>query len=126
MTDFNPETNLNPETEGVSRRRFLSRVAAAGLGTAALGLAASVQAATKPEQPQADTGHNYPMAKPHAMTAKQFYMGVIDPLRCPKLPARSQWTRPQTLMQESLPISSCGKRLPLPPYSQKWARQRRR
>ena len=80
MTDF------NQETEGAtSRRTFLSRIAAAGLGTAALGLAASVQAATKPEQPQADTGHNYPMAKPHAMTAKQFYMGVIGPATLSKI-----------------------------------------
>ena len=73
-------TDSNHETENTtSRRTFLSRVAAAGLGAAAVGLAASVQAATKPQQPQADTGHNYPMAKPHAMTAKQFYMGVIGP-----------------------------------------------
>ncbi len=80
MTDF------NHETEGAtSRRTFLSRVAAAGLGAAALGLAASVQAATKPKQPQAETGHNYPMAKPHAMTAKQFYMGVIGPATLSKI-----------------------------------------
>ena len=80
MTDF------NHETEGAnSRRNFLSRVAVAGLGAAALGLAASAQAATKPLQPAADTGHNYPMAKPHAATAKQFYMGVIGPATLSKI-----------------------------------------
>ena len=80
MTDF------NHETEGaVSRRNFLSRVAVAGLGAAALGLAASAQAATKPQQPQAETGHNYPMPKPHAMTAQQFYMGVIGPATLSKI-----------------------------------------
>ena len=80
MTDFNNETDST-----TSRRSFLSRIAAAGLGAAALGLAASVQAATRPEQPQAETGHNYPMAKPHAMTAKQFYMGVIGPATLSKI-----------------------------------------
>ncbi len=79
MTDFNQEEGAT------SRRTFLSRIAAAGLGAAALGLAASVQAATKPEQPQADTGHDYPMAHPHAMTAKQFYMGVIGPATLSKI-----------------------------------------
>ena len=80
MTDFNHDTDSsNP------RRAFLSRVAAAGLGAAALSLAASVQAATKPEQPQADTGHDYPMARPNAMTAKQFYMGVIGPATLSKI-----------------------------------------
>ncbi len=79
-------TNFNHEAGGAtSRRTFLSRVAAAGLGAAALGLAASVQAATKPEQPQAETGHNYPMAHPNAMTAKQFYMGVMGPATLSKI-----------------------------------------
>lgn len=68
-----------------SRRTFLSRLAAAGLGAAALGLAGAAQAASRPEQPAADTGHNYPMAPPHAMTAKQFYMGVIGPATLSKL-----------------------------------------
>jgi len=63
----------------VSRRAFLTRVATAGVGVAALGLAASAQASSMPHQPQADTGHDYPMAAPHAMTAKQFGMGVIGP-----------------------------------------------
>jgi len=80
MTDFTHETNgENP------RRTFLSRLVVAGLGTAALGLAASVSAATKPQQPAAETGHDYPMAKPHAMTAKQFYMGVIGPATLSKI-----------------------------------------
>lgn len=61
------------------RRAFLTRIAGAGLGAAALGLAASAHAATKPQQPAADTGHDYPMAAPHAMTEKQFRMGVIGP-----------------------------------------------
>ena len=78
--------NFNYETTGVnSRRTFLSRVAATGLGAAALGLAASVQAATKPQQPQAETGHDYPMANPNAMTAKQFYQGVIGPATLSKI-----------------------------------------
>ncbi|MGI4790239.1 MAG: DUF4142 domain-containing protein [Janthinobacterium lividum] len=72
MTDFTDETNSE-----TSRRAFLSRLAAAGLGAAALGMVASAQAATKPQQPAADTGHDYPMSAPHAMTAKQFYKGVI-------------------------------------------------
>ncbi len=80
MTDF------NHEAEGAnSRRTFLSRVAVAGLGAAALGLAASAQAATKPLQPAADTGHTYPMAPPHAATAKQFYMSVIGPATLSKI-----------------------------------------
>ena len=64
-----------PDTN--SRREFLTRMATAGLGAAALGLAATAQAATEPHQPVADTGHDYPMPAPHAMTAKQFYAGVI-------------------------------------------------
>ncbi len=70
---------------GSSRRTFLSRLVAAGFGAAVLGTVASAQAATKPQQPAADTGHNYPMAKPHAMTAQQFYMGVIGPATLSKI-----------------------------------------
>lgn len=62
-----------------SRRVFLGRVAAAGLGLAALRLMPSTEAATMPKQPEADTGHDYPMAKPTAKTEKQFRMGVIGP-----------------------------------------------
>ena len=64
-------------TDTSSRRAFLTRLAVAGLGAAAVGLAASAQAAAEPHQPAADTGHDYPMPAPHAMTAKQFYRGVI-------------------------------------------------
>ena len=72
MTDFNQDT---PDTN--PRRAFLMRLTAAGVGAVALGLAASAGAATQPHQPEADTGHDYPMPAPHAMTAKQFYGGVI-------------------------------------------------
>ncbi len=72
-----------PETH--SRRTFLTRIGIAGLGAAALGLAGAAQAASKPEQPAAETGHNYPMAPPHAMTAKQYYMGVIGPATLSKI-----------------------------------------
>ena len=63
--------------EANPRRAFLTRRATAGLGAAALTLAASASAATMPEQPAADTGHAYTMPTPHAMTAKEFYAGVI-------------------------------------------------
>ncbi len=72
--------DLHQSTHGANpRRAFLSRLAVAGLGAAALGLAASAHASTMPHQPEADTGHDYPMAAPHAMTEKQFRMGVIGP-----------------------------------------------
>ena len=74
MDDFDQNT---PDTN--PRRAFLSRLAVAGVGAAALGLAAPAGAATVPQQPAADTGHGYPMAAPHAMTEKQFRMGVIGP-----------------------------------------------
>ncbi|BDI28620.1 hypothetical protein CCAX7_006710 [Capsulimonas corticalis] len=61
------------------RRAFLTRMAAAGLGVAAMGLAQKAQAAMAPHQPEADTGHNYLMPSPHATTEKQFRMGVIGP-----------------------------------------------
>ena len=67
------------------RRTFLARLVLAGLGAAALTTLKPAAAATLPEQPQAETGHGYPMAKPHAMTAKQFYMGVIGPATLSKI-----------------------------------------
>ena len=71
---------LDQNTDAANpRRTFLTKMATAGLGLAALGLAASAEAATKPEQPIADTGHDYPMPAPHATTEKQFRMGVIGP-----------------------------------------------
>ena len=62
-----------------SRRIFLGRVAAAGLGLAALRLMPSAEAATMPKQPEADTGHDYPMAKPKAITEKDFRKLLIGP-----------------------------------------------
>jgi len=78
MNDFDNASRPDAPEAG-TRRAFLSRLAAAGVGAAALGLAASAQAATKPKQPAADTGHDYPMPAPHAMTEKQFRMGVVGP-----------------------------------------------
>ena len=77
MTEFDIRTDETNDTS--PRRTFLTRVAIAGLGTAALGLGVSAEAATKPQQPEADTGHDYPMPAPHAKTEKQFRMGVIGP-----------------------------------------------
>ena len=54
-------------------------MAVAGLGVSVLGLVASVQAATTPQQPEAETGRDYPMVTPNAKTEKQFRMGVIGP-----------------------------------------------
>ena len=62
-----------------SRRTFLTRMAVAGLGVSVLGLVASVQAATTPQQPKAETGRSYPMVTPNAKTEEQFRMGVIGP-----------------------------------------------
>ncbi len=80
MADFVSETT-NPTT----RRTFLGRIAAAAFGAAALTVLKPAAAATRPQQPQAETGHDYPMANPHAMTAKQFYMGVIGPATLSKI-----------------------------------------
>lgn len=77
-----PEVVSTPETlsEDLNRRTLLSRVALAGAGLAALRfLPASAQAATMPKQPEADTGHNYPMAPPKAVTEADFRKGVIGP-----------------------------------------------
>ena len=38
-----------------------------------------VEAADGTRQPEADSGHDYPMPAPHAKTAEQFYAGVIGP-----------------------------------------------
>ena len=85
------DSNQNPQDSNQNtqaanpRRAFLARMAVAGLGAAALTGLRPAAAATKPQQPEADTSHNYPMAKPHAMTAKQFYMGVIGPATLSKI-----------------------------------------
>lgn len=63
----------------VSRRSLLAGAAAAGLGLAVLGLSPGALAAKKPNQPEADTGHDYPMPKPHAKSEMEFRMGVIGP-----------------------------------------------
>ncbi len=76
------ETKREPETfpaDAVSRRALLKGAAAAGLGVAALGLGQTAQAADGPQQPEADTGHDYPMTLPHAKTGEDFFMGVIGP-----------------------------------------------
>ena len=73
---------LEPATapEALNRRALLSRVALAGAGLAVLRLLpSSAQAAMMPKQPEADTGHDYPMAKPHAMTEADFRKGVMGP-----------------------------------------------
>lgn len=76
-------TNQEPadsvEQGSLSRRNLLASVATAGLGVATLGLAGIAQASTTPQQPEADTGHDYPMPAPHAKTEKDFRMGVIGP-----------------------------------------------
>ncbi len=71
-----PETS----TEALSRRTLLSRAALAGAGLAALQLLpTSAQAATMPKQPEADTGHDYPMMAPKAISEADFRKGVIGP-----------------------------------------------
>jgi predicted outer membrane protein len=74
MNDFEKDARKT-----TPRRTFLTRMAVGGIGIAALGLAASAEAAATPQQPAADTGHDYPMPAPHAMTEKEFRMGVIGP-----------------------------------------------
>lgn len=72
MTENAPHEN--------GRRAFLGSVAVAGLGVAALGLMPqAAKAALSPNQPEAESGHDYPMAKPHAKTEKQFRVGVMGP-----------------------------------------------
>lgn len=70
-----PKTDHN----ALSRRGLLTGAAVAGLGVAAMGLAQIAQASDTPKQPEADTGHDYPMPAPHAKTEKDFRMGVIGP-----------------------------------------------
>lgn len=72
----------------VNRRAFLTRLAATGLGAAAFGLVRTTQAANAPKQPEADTGHDYPMPTPHARTEAQFRLGVIGPAMLSLLTSR--------------------------------------
>ncbi|RYX86233.1 DUF4142 domain-containing protein [bacterium] len=82
MTDIE---NTNESEELIhtadGRRAFLTRMAVAGFGVAALGLVPSMkaEAATQPKQPEADSGHDYPMPRPTAGTEAQFRKGVIGP-----------------------------------------------
>ena len=62
-----------------TRRAFMGQAALAGAGIVALGVASSAKAATMPEQPNAVSGHDYPMALPNAMNEAEFRMGVIGP-----------------------------------------------
>ena len=71
-------------TDTTPRRAFLTQVAVAGLGAAAMGIVASMdatraEASPTPKQPEAETGKSYPMPKPNAKNEKQFRMGVIGP-----------------------------------------------
>lgn len=77
---MNTEVETIATPEALNRRTLLSRVALAGAGLAALRLLpSSAQAAMMPKQPEADTGHNYPMAKPSARTEADFRKGVMGP-----------------------------------------------
>jgi hypothetical protein len=74
----NVMTNFNEDVwKASSRREFLASIASVGMGVAALGLSSSVDAATTPQQPAADTGHAYPFPSPHANTEKEFREAVI-------------------------------------------------
>lgn len=82
MMDIEKLGELETVMQGATNRRtFLTRAAVAGLGATVLGLTKATQAATAPKQPEADTGHDYPMAKPTAKVEKQFRMGVIGPAK---------------------------------------------
>lgn len=69
----------SPTSNPISRRTLLARMAVAGLGASALGLAATVEAAENPQQPEAETGSSYTMAAPDAQTEEQFRVGVMGP-----------------------------------------------
>jgi predicted outer membrane protein len=81
-------TNAEPtdsiEQGSLSRRKVLLSAATAGLGVATLGISGLAQAglgqASKtPHQPEADTGHDYPMPAPQAKTERDFRLGVVGP-----------------------------------------------
>ncbi len=77
-TEQTAEQDMIP-SDSLSRRTMLKGAVAAGLGLATVGLAASTRAADGPRQPEADSGHDYPMPAPHAETAEQFCLGLIGP-----------------------------------------------
>ena len=66
----------------VGRRLFFKSVAITGAGFAIAGVTDKVQAQQTPQQPnqpEADSGHDYPMATPNAQTEVDFRNGVIGP-----------------------------------------------
>ena len=68
--------------DSMSRRTLLTHTAVAGIGASVLGLstpALSAQVATAPQQPEAESGHNYPMPAPNAKNEKQYRISVFGP-----------------------------------------------
>lgn len=65
--------------ESNTRRVFMGQAALTGVGIVALGFGSSAKAATMPQQPDANSGHDYTMVLPNAMNEAQFRMGVIGP-----------------------------------------------
>ena len=66
----------------VGRRLFFKKVALTGAGFALAGLTLKVQAQqvpAQPNQPEAESGHDYPMPTPNAQTEADFRNGVIGP-----------------------------------------------
>lgn len=71
--------------DAVSRRAVVARMAATGLGLATVGWASAAIAqpthpsVDAPQQPEADSGHSYPMPTPNARTEQEFRVGVMGP-----------------------------------------------
>lgn len=63
--------------EPMTRRSLLGAAAVAGIGATLLGFAASAQAADRPNQPEAETGNDYPKPLPNAKNEKAFRAGVM-------------------------------------------------
>src|ERR1700710_3047969 len=65
------------------RRNFLSSIAVTGLSVSLLGITGTTQAqqptGKMPNQPEADSGHDYPMPKPTAQNESEFRNGVMGP-----------------------------------------------
>lgn len=85
--DTTGEPNATPH-DAVSRRALLARAAATGVGVAALGWLGTAQAvgaqppqpgARVPQQPEADSGHDYAMPTPNAHTERDFRTLLIGP-----------------------------------------------
>lgn len=88
MTDI--DTTGEPDAtahDAVSRRALLTRAAVTGLGVAALGWTGTAQAVgaqpqpgvRAPQQPEADSGHDYAMPTPNARTERDFRTLLIGP-----------------------------------------------